>query len=144
MEIHNFKQEFDETLYQAWDRYNDLFCKCLTYDLNKQKKVNLFYKGIDITTRQMLDSQRPIPGKTPVQALDSIQNMADHSQKWHESGSSRYMNGNLEGINALTDKFENLGREIKKIKENIFMPYKLDVIHAKESTLPETARKKNR
>nr|GEX82822.1 hypothetical protein [Tanacetum cinerariifolium] len=37
-EIHNFKQEGDETLYQAWERYNDLLYKCSTHDLNSHQK----------------------------------------------------------------------------------------------------------
>ncbi|GJW71280.1 7-deoxyloganetin glucosyltransferase-like protein, partial [Tanacetum coccineum] len=37
-EIHNFKQKGDETLNQAWQRYNDLLYKCLTYDLNSHQK----------------------------------------------------------------------------------------------------------
>ncbi|GKB94307.1 hypothetical protein Tco_0980444 [Tanacetum coccineum] len=55
-EIHNFKQEGDETLYQAWERYNYLLYKFPTYDLNNQQKVNIFYKGLDTSTRQLLDS----------------------------------------------------------------------------------------
>ncbi|GKB00883.1 UBN2 domain-containing protein [Tanacetum coccineum] len=46
-EIHNFKQEGDETLYQAWERYNDLLYTRPTHDLNNQQKVNIFYKGLD-------------------------------------------------------------------------------------------------
>ncbi|GJR76930.1 hypothetical protein Tco_0089295 [Tanacetum coccineum] len=80
-EIHNFKQEGDETLYQAWERYNDLLYKCPTHSLNSHKKVNIFYKGLDTTTRQLLDFQGTIPNKTPAQALDAIQTMAGHSQK---------------------------------------------------------------
>nr|GEW49326.1 hypothetical protein [Tanacetum cinerariifolium] len=37
-EIHNFKQEIDETLYQAWERYNYLLFECLQHDLNNQQK----------------------------------------------------------------------------------------------------------
>nr|GEY55799.1 hypothetical protein [Tanacetum cinerariifolium] len=65
-EIHNFKQEGDETLYPAYDRYNDLMYKCSTHDLNSHQKVNIFYKGLDTMTRQLLDLQGPIPNKTPV------------------------------------------------------------------------------
>ncbi|GJR25841.1 putative reverse transcriptase domain-containing protein [Tanacetum coccineum] len=38
-EIHNFKHKGDETLYQAWERYNDLLYKCPTHDLSSQKKA---------------------------------------------------------------------------------------------------------
>ncbi|GKB95791.1 homeodomain-like protein, partial [Tanacetum coccineum] len=33
-DIYNFKQESDESLYQAWERYNDLLYKCPTHDIN--------------------------------------------------------------------------------------------------------------
>ncbi|GJV45511.1 hypothetical protein Tco_1430047 [Tanacetum coccineum] len=37
-DIHNFKQEGDESLYQAWERYNDLLYKCPTNDINSHQK----------------------------------------------------------------------------------------------------------
>ncbi|GKD57900.1 hypothetical protein Tco_1291287, partial [Tanacetum coccineum] len=37
-DIHNFKQEGDESLYQAWERYNDLLYKCPTHDINNHQK----------------------------------------------------------------------------------------------------------
>ncbi|GKD40367.1 hypothetical protein Tco_1260574 [Tanacetum coccineum] len=37
-EIRNFKQEGDETLYQAWERYNDLIYKFPTHDINSHLK----------------------------------------------------------------------------------------------------------
>nr|GEV81438.1 hypothetical protein [Tanacetum cinerariifolium] len=78
-EIRNFKQEGDKTLYQAWERYNDILYKCLAHDINNHQKVNIFYNGLGAMNRQLLDSQRPIPGMTPVQALTTIQTMTDHS-----------------------------------------------------------------
>ncbi|GKB73844.1 hypothetical protein Tco_0935256 [Tanacetum coccineum] len=119
-EICNFKQEGDETLYQAWERYNDLLYKCPTHDINNHQKVNIFYNGLGAMNRQLLDSQGPIPGMTPVQALTAIQTMADHSQKWHDGSSSRSIEGSSsEGIAAIVNKLENLGRDMKKLKENV-------------------------
>ncbi|GKA65258.1 putative ribonuclease H-like domain-containing protein, partial [Tanacetum coccineum] len=71
-DIRNFKQEGDETLYQAWERYNDLFYKCSTHDINSHQKVNIFYNGLSTMNRQLLDSQGPIPGMTHAQALTAI------------------------------------------------------------------------
>ncbi|GKB42494.1 hypothetical protein Tco_0887436 [Tanacetum coccineum] len=62
---HNFTQEGDESLYQAWEQYNDLLYKCPTQDINSHQKVNIFYKGLSTMNRQLLDSQGPIPGMTP-------------------------------------------------------------------------------
>ncbi|GJR28544.1 hypothetical protein Tco_1104776 [Tanacetum coccineum] len=68
-DIHNFKQEGNETLYQAWERYNDLLYKCPTHNINSHQKVNIFYNGLGTMNCQLLDSQGPISGMTPAQAL---------------------------------------------------------------------------
>ncbi|GKB66675.1 ribonuclease H-like domain-containing protein [Tanacetum coccineum] len=54
--ICNFKQEMNETLYHAWERYNDLLFKYPQQDLNCQQKVHIFYTGLNIPTRKVLDS----------------------------------------------------------------------------------------
>ncbi|GKB28079.1 hypothetical protein Tco_0867480 [Tanacetum coccineum] len=71
--------------------------------------------------RQLLNAQRPIPGMTPVQALMAIQTMVDHSQKWHDGSPSRNIrcSSSSEGITAIVNKLENLGRDMKKLKENV-------------------------
>ncbi|GKB86182.1 hypothetical protein Tco_0958454, partial [Tanacetum coccineum] len=45
-DICNFKQEGDKTLYQAFERYNDMLDKCPTHDINSHQKVNIFYNGL--------------------------------------------------------------------------------------------------
>nr|GEX99676.1 hypothetical protein [Tanacetum cinerariifolium] len=47
--------------------------------------------------------------------------MTDHSQKWHDRTSSRNIKGNSnsEGIAAIVSKLENLGQDMKKLKENV-------------------------
>ncbi|GJV59383.1 hypothetical protein Tco_1465483 [Tanacetum coccineum] len=63
----------------------------------------------------------PFPGLTPVQALTVIQTMVDHSQKWHDGSSSKNIeiSSNSEGIAAIVNKLENLGRDMKKLKKNV-------------------------
>nr|GEX50028.1 hypothetical protein [Tanacetum cinerariifolium] len=77
-------------------------------------------KGLDTMTHQLLDSYASIPNKTPAHALDAIQTMADHLQKWHDGSTSRKVsNGCLDGIAAIANKLDSLGRDIKKLKENV-------------------------
>ncbi|GKC32590.1 hypothetical protein Tco_1039884 [Tanacetum coccineum] len=120
-DIHNFKQEGDESLYQACEQYNDLLYKCPTHDINSHQKVNIFYKGLSTMNRQLVDSQGPIPGMTPAQTLTAIQTMADHSQKWHDKTKSRNIGSSSsnDGLTALVNKLDNLGRDIKKLKESV-------------------------
>ncbi|GJR69596.1 hypothetical protein Tco_0015661 [Tanacetum coccineum] len=68
----------------------------------------------------MLNSQGPIHGRTPTRALESIQSMADHSQKWNDrSNNKRTRSGNSDGIIAITSKLDSLGCDMKKLKENV-------------------------
>ncbi|GJX98051.1 reverse transcriptase domain-containing protein, partial [Tanacetum coccineum] len=87
-EIKNFQQEPDETLYQAWERFKELLMKYPQHHLTKMQEVILFYNGLDVPIRQILDSRGVIPTKTAADAKKAIQEMAEYSQKWH-NGTSR-------------------------------------------------------
>ncbi|GKC74626.1 reverse transcriptase domain-containing protein [Tanacetum coccineum] len=47
--------------------------------------------------------------------------MDDHSQKWHDGTTSRNIESNSsnDGLAALVNKLENLGRDMKKLKESV-------------------------
>nr|GEU29924.1 reverse transcriptase domain-containing protein [Tanacetum cinerariifolium] len=56
-EINNFQQEPDKTLYQAYDQFKELLMKCPHHYLTEMQEVILFYNGLDVPTRQILDSK---------------------------------------------------------------------------------------
>ncbi|GJZ63577.1 hypothetical protein Tco_0619998 [Tanacetum coccineum] len=88
-DIHNFKQEGDESLYQAWERYNDLLYKCPTHDINSHQKTG----------------------------------QSSHSNsEWHDGTTSRNIksSGSKDGLATLVNKLDNLGRDMKKLKETPF------------------------
>ncbi|GJT50038.1 retrovirus-related pol polyprotein from transposon TNT 1-94 [Tanacetum coccineum] len=87
-EINNFQQEPDETLYQAWERFKELLMKCPQHYLTEMQEVILFYNGLDVPTRRILDSRGVVPTKTATDAKIAIQEMVEYSQKWH-NGTSR-------------------------------------------------------
>ncbi|GKC93151.1 hypothetical protein Tco_1158593 [Tanacetum coccineum] len=62
--------------------------KCPQHYMTEMQEVILFYNGLDIQTRQILDSRGAIPTKTAEDAKKAIQEMAEYSQKWH-NGTSR-------------------------------------------------------
>ncbi|GJX19827.1 hypothetical protein Tco_0222504 [Tanacetum coccineum] len=63
------------------------------------QEVILFYNGLGIPTRHILDSSGAIPLKTAADAKVAIQEMAEYSQKW-QNGTSR---------------------EIKKVNEKVYV-----------------------
>ncbi|GKD15934.1 hypothetical protein Tco_1205092, partial [Tanacetum coccineum] len=98
-EINNFQQELDKTLYQ---------------------EVILFYNGLDVPTRQILDSRGAIPTKTIEDVKKAIQEMAEYSQKWHNGTSRGRSTKTSNGLAAIQAQLNNLGREIKKVNEKVY------------------------
>ncbi|GJV68171.1 putative ribonuclease H-like domain-containing protein [Tanacetum coccineum] len=56
-EINNFQQEPDESLFRAWERFKELLMKFPQHYLTDMQEVILFYNGLDVLTRQILDSK---------------------------------------------------------------------------------------
>ncbi|GKA71600.1 reverse transcriptase domain-containing protein [Tanacetum coccineum] len=119
-EINNFQQEPDENLYQAWERFKELLMKCPQHYLTEMQEVVLFYNGLDVPTRQILDSRGAIPSKTAADAKVAIQEMAEYSQKWHNGTSRTRSTETSNGLAAIQAQLNNLGREIKKVNEKVY------------------------
>ncbi|GKB90790.1 hypothetical protein Tco_0963062 [Tanacetum coccineum] len=90
-EINNFQQDPDETLYQAWERFKELLLRCA------------------ISSMKVADAKK------------AIQDMADHSQKWHNGTSTRCRSTEtFNGLAAIQARLNNLGREIKQVNEKVY------------------------
>ncbi|GJW23521.1 hypothetical protein Tco_0034143, partial [Tanacetum coccineum] len=88
--------------------------KCSQYYLTKMQKVILFYNGLEVLTRQILDSKGATPTKTAADAKLAIQEMAEYSQKWYNKTSRTKSTKTFDGLAAIQAQLNNLGREIKK------------------------------
>ncbi|GJY73372.1 retrovirus-related pol polyprotein from transposon TNT 1-94 [Tanacetum coccineum] len=119
-ENNNFQQEPDETLYQAWEHFKELLMKCPQHYLTEMQEVILFYNGLDVPTRQILDSRGVVPTKTAADAKTAIQEMAEYSQKWHNGTSRGRSTETSDGLAAIQAQLNNLGREIKKLNEKVY------------------------
>ncbi|GJW62225.1 hypothetical protein Tco_0111560 [Tanacetum coccineum] len=86
-----------------------------------KKEVILFYNGLDVPTRQILDSKGAIPSKSATDAKVAIQTMAEFSQKWHNGTFSRSKSTETSnGLAAFQAQLKNLGQEIKKVNEKVY------------------------
>nr|GEW19989.1 hypothetical protein [Tanacetum cinerariifolium] len=79
-EINNFQQEPNENLYQAWVRFKELLMKCPQHYLTKMQEVILFYNGLGIPTRHILNSRGALPSKTAADAKVALQEMDEYSK----------------------------------------------------------------
>ncbi|GKD13339.1 hypothetical protein Tco_1197746 [Tanacetum coccineum] len=85
------------------------------------KEVILFYNGLDVPTRKILDSRGAILTKTAVDAKVAIQEMAKYSQKWHNGTSSKSRSTEtFDGLAVIQAQLNNLSKEIKKVNEKMY------------------------
>nr|GEU42322.1 hypothetical protein [Tanacetum cinerariifolium] len=83
-------------------------------------EVILFYNGLDVPTRQILDSKGAIPSKTTADAKIAIQEMDEYSQKWHNGTSLKTKSTKTsDGLADIQAQLNSLGREIKKVNEKV-------------------------
>nr|GEU77630.1 hypothetical protein [Tanacetum cinerariifolium] len=112
-DINKFQQESDENLYQAWEQFKELLMKFPQHFLIKMHEVLLFYNGLDVPSRQILDSRGAIPSKTIADTKVAIQEMAEYSQIWH-NGTSRTRRG---GYRAIASGFYQRNNNSNLVKE---------------------------
>ncbi|GJT51887.1 reverse transcriptase domain-containing protein [Tanacetum coccineum] len=55
-EISNFQQRFDETFYEAWDRFKDLLRACPHHGFTKLHQLDTFYNGLNPSDQDSLNS----------------------------------------------------------------------------------------
>ncbi|GJS01578.1 hypothetical protein Tco_0318086 [Tanacetum coccineum] len=128
----NITQEPDESLYQAWERFKELSMKCPQYCLTEMQEVILFYNGLDVPTRQILDSRRggyraTAPGYYQMNNANPLyqeqrQSMEDTLRKFMSESAKRHEeNSNLiKEIQAATDAaIRNQGASIKTLEIQI-------------------------
>nr|GEW14718.1 hypothetical protein [Tanacetum cinerariifolium] len=102
------KEEVAETMAETMKQYM------------KMQEVILFYNGLGIPTRQILNSRGAIPLKTVVDAKIAIHEMAKYSQKWHNGTSESRSTETFSELAAIQAQVNNLGREIKKVNEKVY------------------------
>src|SRR3954462_10165409 len=79
-EIMMFTQWDSESLYEAWERYNDLLRKCPNHEFPKWQQLQTFYMGLHPNTNAMIDaaSGGSINNKSLNHAYELINTMASN------------------------------------------------------------------
>nr|GEV18540.1 reverse transcriptase domain-containing protein [Tanacetum cinerariifolium] len=55
-EITRFQQRFDESFYEAWDRFNDLLRACPHHGFSELHQLNTFYNALNVNDQDSLNS----------------------------------------------------------------------------------------
>ncbi|GKA80342.1 reverse transcriptase domain-containing protein [Tanacetum coccineum] len=99
---------------------------CPQHYLTEMQEVILFYNGLDVPTRQILDSRGVVLTKTAADAKTSIQEMIEYSQKWHNGTSRGRRIETFDGLAAIQAQLNNLRREIMKVNEKVYAAQEKD------------------
>ncbi|GKB50947.1 hypothetical protein Tco_0901700 [Tanacetum coccineum] len=52
---HRFQQRFDETFYEAWDRFNDLLRACPHHGFSELHQLDTFYNALNSNDQDSLN-----------------------------------------------------------------------------------------
>ncbi|GJY23574.1 retrovirus-related pol polyprotein from transposon TNT 1-94 [Tanacetum coccineum] len=142
-EICNFKQEDGESLFHTWERYNNLLFKFPFHNLNDHQKVHTFYNGIKGQTRRIVDSNGLIPGLTASEALKSIQELADHSHKWHsEDILNEWMKKFMINTNINLKNYDSSIKRLENVNHLVQLIYTHNLTNKEYTTKLEAASEK--
>nr|GEU63458.1 hypothetical protein [Tanacetum cinerariifolium] len=84
---------------------------------DKDAKFEL--KGLDVPTKEILDSKGGVPTMKADDAKKAVQEMAYYSKKWHHAASTKNKRNNTsDGLGVSQAQPNNLRREIKKVNES--------------------------
>lgn len=124
--IQNFQQPDGEYLYEAWECYKGLLCNYPQHVLNMQQKISTFYNGINVYTRQLLESQGPMTKKDLKTNKALIEEFSNHSRELHNprddvTRGKENRDVSLEGLAVVMEKINNMDRRITKMGQSIHM-----------------------
>lgn len=84
-EITSFTQQDSESLYKAWERFNDMLRRCPHHGLPKWLQVQTFYNGLFNITRTSIDTTAggALMSKNFDEAYDlQLETMAANNYQW--------------------------------------------------------------
>ncbi|GJX78260.1 putative reverse transcriptase domain-containing protein [Tanacetum coccineum] len=134
--IRNFRQECNEPLHLAWERFEDLLYNCPEHKINKHEQLQIFYQGLDPETRKKADFMGPIPRMTPATGIKAINELSKHSLSWYKE--EEYKENDFDKVLKYINSFEHnisvLNEEVRMVQHQ----YKT-LNNERDSLLEETA-----
>ena len=130
-DITTFKQMPGESLYEAWERLKRMIRSCPQHGLSRGQIVQTFYRGIDASTRGILDSSAGgvFMYKMPNEAYALLEDMSVHTFEWAPSRDESVKrtvaradnddDDSKAAIAALSNQFKAFGKQFKKLNATV-------------------------
>ncbi|KAK8536042.1 hypothetical protein V6N12_012704 [Hibiscus sabdariffa] len=93
----------DEAMHEAWERYRDLFGRCLMHGLPEWTHVSIFYNSVNTPTRMMLDASAngTLLDKPPRESLEILDKLAQNNYQHPTSRRGTTRQTNTQEVKAL-------------------------------------------
>nr|GEX25753.1 reverse transcriptase domain-containing protein [Tanacetum cinerariifolium] len=86
-EIMNFRQDLNESLFEAWERYKLSIDRCPNHNMLLVTQIDTFYNGLTLRHRDTINAAagETFMKKRPEECYDLIENMTAHHNHWDTS-----------------------------------------------------------
>ncbi|KAL4272567.1 hypothetical protein GQ457_13G016230 [Hibiscus cannabinus] len=120
-QITSFRQEDDEAMHEAWERYRDLYRRCPMHGLPEWTQVSIFYNSVNRPTRMMLDAfaNGTLLDKPPRESLEILDKLAqnDYQHPTARRGSARRGPAQLDSSDNILAQIVSLTNMVKNMQK---------------------------
>ncbi|KAK8636891.1 hypothetical protein V6N13_064326 [Hibiscus sabdariffa] len=120
-QITSFRQEDDEAMHEAWERYRDLFRRCPMHGLPEWTQVSIFYNYVNTPTRMMLDASAnsTLLDKPPIEGLEILEKLTqnDYQHPTTHRGTMRRGTTQLDSSDTILAEISTLTNMVKNLQK---------------------------
>ncbi|KAL4283519.1 hypothetical protein GQ457_16G018000 [Hibiscus cannabinus] len=120
-QITTLRQEDDEAMHEAWERYRDLYRRCPMHGLPEWTQVSIFYNSVNTPTRMMLDASAngTLLDKPPREGLEILDKLAqnDYQHPTARRGSARRGPTQLDSSDNILAQIASLTNMVKNMQK---------------------------
>ncbi|KAK8635091.1 hypothetical protein V6N13_022968 [Hibiscus sabdariffa] len=118
----NARQEDDEAMHEAWERYRDLFRRCPMHGLPEWTQVSIFYNSVNTPTRMMLDASAndTLLDKPPREGLKILEKLAqiDYQHPTTHRGTMMQGTAQLDSSDTILAQIFGLTNMVKNLQKH--------------------------
>nr|GEV89726.1 reverse transcriptase domain-containing protein [Tanacetum cinerariifolium] len=118
-EITNFHQRPNESLFEAWERYNLSIDRCPKHNMLPVTQIDTFYNGLTLRHRGTINAAAggTFMKRRPEECYDLIENMTTHHNYWDTSAQRSESSSSI--TSSSNTKIAALKAEMAKINKNL-------------------------
>ncbi|GKC80712.1 reverse transcriptase domain-containing protein [Tanacetum coccineum] len=117
-DITNFRQEPDESLFEAWERYKLSIDRCPNHNMLPVTQIDTFYNGLTMRHRDTINAAAggTFMKRRPEECYDLIENMTAHHNDWDTSAQRSESSSSITSSNP---EIVALKLEMAEINKNL-------------------------